>query len=274
MRKSVFESILILGTGTLALNITKMLFGLFGTDSRPKLLCASYLESPFSLFSTWCKTSKIPYINFKNKIALSEYLSGFESSMLLISAHNYYIFPSNLLQKPFLKIINYHNSLLPNHRGLNAQMWSIFDQDSTSGITWHLVSRGIDCGDIIIQKSIPLDSTYTYLKLTQEQLQLAFLAFREICDSLLSWNLPLKTQEKIGDFVLHKARDLPNNGILDLHWDFEKKSAFLRSMDCGKSHLLPKPKIILESKKYVILDYTPNPKNALGFDFTLGEKNE
>lgn len=75
-------------------------------------------------------------------------------------------------------------------------MWSIFDQDSTSGITWHLVSSGIDCGDIIIQKSIPLDSTYTYLKLTQEQLQLAFLAFREICDSLLSWNLPLKTQEK------------------------------------------------------------------------------
>lgn len=272
MRKSIFESILILGTGTLALNIAKKLKEMCA-DSYPKLLCASYLESPFSLFSTWCKTSKIPYTSFHDKTALEDYINSFKDSTLIISAHNYYLFPAPILQKPFLKIINYHNSLLPLHRGLNAQMWSIFEQDSASGITWHCVSSGIDCGEIILQKSISLDSTYTYLKLTQEQLQLGFNAFVEICDSLMQWNLSLKTQEKSSDSVLHKARDLPNNGILDLHWNFEKKSAFLRSMDCGKSHLLPKPKIILKGKKYTILNYTENPKNALGFDFTLGECN-
>ena len=273
MRKSIFESILILGTGTLALNIAKQLKEVC-TDSCTKLLCASYLESPFSLFSTWCKTSKIPYTSFHDKTALEDYINSFKDSTLIISAHNYYLFPAPILRKPFLKIINYHNSLLPLHRGLNAQMWSIFEQDSASGITWHCVSSGIDCGEIILQKSISLDSTYTYLKLTQEQLQLGFNAFVEICDSLMQWNLSLKMQEKSSDSVLHKARYLPNNGILDLHWNFEKKSAFLRSMDCGKSHLLPKPKIILEGQKYTILDYTPNPKNALGFDFTLGECNE
>lgn len=149
--------------------------------------------------------------------------------------------------------------MLPNHRGLNAQMWSIFDQDSTSGITWHLVSSGIDCGDIIIQKSIPLDSTYTYLKLTQEQLQLAFLAFREICDSLLSWNLPLKTQEKIGDFVLHKARDLPNNGILDLHWDFEKKKCILAQYGLRQKPPFAQTKDNFRGQK--ICDFRLHPKS-------------
>lgn len=232
------------------------------------------MESHFSLFSAWCKTSKIPYTNFCDKTTLEDYLKTFQTPTLIISAHNYYLFPPKLLRNKALKIINYHNSLLPLHRGLNAQMWSIFEQDSASGITWHCVSSGIDCGDIIIQKSIPLDSTYTYLKLTQEQIQLGFNALVEICDSLMQWNLSLKAQEGSNNSTLHSARDLPNNGILDLHWNFEKKSAFLRSMDCGKSQSLPKPKILLEGEKYAILDYTPNPKNALGFDFTLGECNE
>lgn len=126
MRQAVFEQILILGTGALALKIVKNLYRLLDADSSLKLLCASYLESPFSLFGSWCKRAKIPYANFQNKTTLSAYLQTLEKPTLVISAHNYYLFPAEILQKPNLKIINYHNSLLPLHRGLNAQMWSIF----------------------------------------------------------------------------------------------------------------------------------------------------
>ncbi len=272
MRQAVFEQILILGTGTLALKIVKDFYGLLGTSS-PKLLCASYLESPFSLFGSWCRRAKIPYANFQDKAALSAYLQTLEKPTLVISAHNYYLFPVEILRKPNLKIINYHNSLLPLHRGLNAQMWSIFMQDSLSGITWHCVNDKIDCGEIIVQQSIPLDSTHTYLSLTQQQLELGFSALMEIYDSLLCWNLDTKTQDLSCDSNLHKANDLPNKGYLDLSWDWEQKSAFLRCMDCGKSRILPNPKIILQGKEFEILHYIPNPNNAIGFDLTLGENN-
>lgn len=148
--RQVFEQILILGTGTLALKIAKNLYGLWGAESSPKLLCASYLESPFSLFGSWCKRAQIPYANFHDKAALSAYLQMLEKPILVISAHNYYLFPAEILQKPNLKIIHYHNSLLPLHRGMNAQMWSLFMQDSLSGITWHCINDKIDCGGIII----------------------------------------------------------------------------------------------------------------------------
>lgn len=265
-----FAQILIIGNGSLALQIAQSL----ASNKRIiKLLCASFCEPIFSLFSTWCKKNTIPYQNFQDKKSLTHFLESFEQQTLIISANNFYIFPKHLTQKPNLKIINYHNSLLPAHRGLNAQMWSIFEQDSLSGITWHCVNAGIDCGEIIIQKSIVLDWNETYLSLTQKQLNLAFEAFSEICHNILHWNLTTLPQ-KSGDSILHKKADLPNGGYLNLGWSFEKKFAFLRSQDCGKSAVLPKPKVLIGGKEYEILDYHKKAQSEFGFDLTLGEINE
>ncbi|MDE7317975.1 MAG: hypothetical protein K2N12_09645 [Helicobacter sp.] len=261
----MFEKIVILGNGNLAQNIARFL------QKRP-IVCASYRENALSLFSTWCQKNQIPYHNFHHQKDVKCFLESFQQQTLIISANNYYLFPDEIIRQERFKIINYHNSLLPHHRGLNAQMWSIFEQDSTSGITWHCVVPCIDCGAVIIQKSIALDSSETYLTLTQKQLKLAFEAFMQICPRLLEWNLTTSQQEN-GDFVLHKRTDLPNGGYLDLQWDWEKKSAFLRSMDCGKSGALPKPHVILNGKEYAILGYKENRENALGFDLNLGEKN-
>ncbi|MCM1223610.1 MAG: hypothetical protein NC548_55095 [Lachnospiraceae bacterium] len=260
-----FAHILIVGNGSLALQIAQSLAG-----EIAKLSCASFCESPFSLFSAWCKKNAIPYQNFYDKNALKAFLQISHKETLIISANNYYVFPQEIIKQPQIKIINYHNSLLPAHRGLNAQMWSIFEQDSLSGITWHCVNTKIDCGEIIIQKSIVLDSDETYLSLTQKQLALAFEAFSEICPALLHWNLTTSLQ-KSSDSVLHKKADLPNGGYLNLNWRFEKKFAFLRSMDCGKSAVLPKPKVVINGKEYEILNYHKNLQSEFGFDLTLGE---
>lgn len=266
----MFEKIVILGNGNLAQNIANFL------QKQPQkhpLVCASYRENALSLFGAWCQKNQIPYHRFDTKKDVQNFLESFQQKTLIISANNDYIFLDDTIKQERFKIINYHNSLLPHHRGIHAQMWSIFEQDSASGITWHCVVPRIDCGAIIIQKIITLDSNETYLTLTQKQLKLAFDAFVQICPRLLEWNLDVSQQES-SDSVLHKRADLPNGGYLDLEWDFEKKFAFLRSMDCGKSGVLPKPKVILNSKKYEILGYKKNPENALGFDFDLGEKND
>lgn len=264
----MFEKIVILGNGNLALNIAKFLQKQL---QKQPIICASYRENALSLFGAWCQKNQIPYWRFYNKTDVQRFLESFQQQTLIISANNDYIFPNTIIQHERFKIINYHNSLLPHHRGLNAQMWSIFEQDSTSGITWHCVVPNIDCGAIIIQKTIALDSSETYLSLTQKQLRIAFETFVQICPYLLEWNLHASQQES-ADSALHKRADLPNGGYLNLDWDFEKKSAFLRSMDCGKSGALPAPKVFLDGKEYEILGYKKNPKNALGFDLDLGEK--
>lgn len=91
---------------------------------------------------------------------------------------------------------------------LGANAHKSLMQDSLSGITWHCINDKIDCGEIIIQKSIPLNSTHTYLTLTQQQLELGFAAFIEVCDSLLRWNLDTKAQDFSCASNFHKAKDL------------------------------------------------------------------
>ncbi|EOI6157098.1 formyltransferase family protein, partial [Campylobacter coli] len=81
-------------------------------------------------------------------------------------------------------IINYHNALLPFHRGCNAHIWSIWENDKKTGITWHMVKESIDTGDILVQKEIKLDNNCTALSLLNAQHKLALTLFREALEIL------------------------------------------------------------------------------------------
>lgn len=54
------------------------------------------------------------------------------------------------------KIVNLHNSLLPKYRGLRPIHKAIEAREKEIGVTAHYMDRGIDTGEIIMQKSVPL----------------------------------------------------------------------------------------------------------------------
>ncbi|MCI5969107.1 formyltransferase family protein [Helicobacter sp.] len=247
-----FEKIIVIGSGNIALRIAKDLSSdvLGGLNFS----CLSFCEKGLNLLESFCAKCGIPYQNFTQKDALDRFFENISVQTLVISANNYYLFPSHIVEKQNLKIINFHNALLPNHRGYFAAMWSIFEQDKLSGITWHCVDKKIDSGDVIYQKEIPIEDTMTFIKLVQLQIQLAFLGYLEIKPSVLEWNF---TARKISNALgkLHLKGEFPNNGYYDLAWGAEQKSAFLRSMDCGNSSVLPKARLVLDGLEYEILAY-------------------
>jgi methionyl-tRNA formyltransferase len=75
-------------------------------------------------------------------------------------------------------IVNLHPSCLPYNRGQYPNVWSIVER-TPSGITLHYIDEGIDTGDIIAQKEVPVEWTDTgetlYRKLEQGSVEL----FRE-----------------------------------------------------------------------------------------------
>ncbi len=79
------------------------------------------------------------------------------------------IISNKVLKKFHHKIVNMHNSYLPNGRGIYPNLWSIFCKYS-SGITLCFVDDGIDTGDIIYQKKIRFNKDCT-LKISWEKLQ-------------------------------------------------------------------------------------------------------
>jgi hypothetical protein len=66
-----------------------------------------------------------------------------------------YIFDSASLQC-YKRIINYHNSFLPEYRGLNSTGWSLVDGKTLCGFSFHEVDQGIDTGPILYQERFEL----------------------------------------------------------------------------------------------------------------------
>ena len=54
------------------------------------------------------------------------------------------------------RIINIHPSLLPKHKGLHTHERALEEGDTESGCTIHYVTPGMDEGDVILQKSVPI----------------------------------------------------------------------------------------------------------------------
>lgn len=188
-------------------------------------------------------------VNFvKNIENLDNFFKNLKNCFI-ISANNSYIFKKECVQNN--TIINYHNALLPFHRGCNARIWSIWENDKKTGITWHMVEESIDTGEILIQKEIKLNDNFTALNLLDAQHKLAIASFKEAIENLK--NKISKTQISAGGGY-HKKLALPNEGYLDLTWDKEKISRFLRAMDCGALSEIPKARLkILGEEKEILL---------------------
>lgn len=54
------------------------------------------------------------------------------------------------------RIINIHPSLLPKHRGADAAAQALAAGDQVTGCTVHYVDEGVDTGEIIAQREVPV----------------------------------------------------------------------------------------------------------------------
>ncbi len=78
----------------------------------------------------------------------------------------------NILEKARHGVLNSHPGLLPQVRGSASVAWSIY-HDIPVGCTCHFVDPGVDTGDIVGQRIIPVHRGDTYEKLVWETIALA-----------------------------------------------------------------------------------------------------
>ncbi len=55
-----------------------------------------------------------------------------------------------------LGVVNAHPSMLPEYRGRHPLFWTLLNGDRRAGITLHRVTRDVDAGPILLQRSIPV----------------------------------------------------------------------------------------------------------------------
>ncbi len=69
---------------------------------------------------------------------------------------------------PQLGSINIHQGLAPQYRGGPAVFWELYNNENEIGITVHFVASQVDTGDIILQKTVPLEYDFLRYRLDYE----------------------------------------------------------------------------------------------------------
>jgi methionyl-tRNA formyltransferase len=87
---------------------------------------------------------------------------------LVISVSCPQIFHRPLLELPRLGCLNVHSALLPKYRGMLPTFWALVNGESETGVTVHRMVEGIDGGEIILQRRVPIASNETLLSLMRK----------------------------------------------------------------------------------------------------------
>ena len=75
---------------------------------------------------------------------------------LIISGGFPWRIPADVLALPRLGAINFHDALLPRHRGPNATGWAFRMGDTETGLTIHRLTPEFDTGPILAQVRVPI----------------------------------------------------------------------------------------------------------------------
>lgn len=68
----------------------------------------------------------------------------------------------SMLEIPPLGILNFHAGKLPLYRGRNVINWALINGEHEIGLTAHYMDEGIDTGDIVLQRTLPVAWTDAY----------------------------------------------------------------------------------------------------------------
>ncbi|PIE32892.1 methionyl-tRNA formyltransferase [candidate division KSB3 bacterium] len=71
------------------------------------------------------------------------------------------ILPESILRIPPRGCINIHGSLLPKYRGAAPIHWAIIRGETETGITTMFMDKGMDTGDMLLTRSLPITSDDT-----------------------------------------------------------------------------------------------------------------
>lgn len=90
-----------------------------------------------------------------------ECLKQYEADIYVVAAFGQ-ILSQEILNMPKYGCLNIHASLLPKYRGASPIQSVILDGEEETGITIMQMDAGIDTGDMLLKKSIEIESNDTY----------------------------------------------------------------------------------------------------------------
>ncbi len=120
---------------------------------------------------------------------------------------------AGLLRIPSLGCIGFHASLLPRYRGRAPVNWAIINGEKETGNTMFFLDEGVDTGDIIAQRRIPIAHDDTCASLYRKVADSAIGMLEENLPLLKTGRAPRVPQDHSLATVMPRRR--PEDGVID-----------------------------------------------------------
>ncbi len=114
------------------------------------------------------------------------------------------------------KIINIHPSLLPTYKGLNTNQRAIDDGAELHGVSIHLVTAGMDEGDVMVQAGLKIGNADTAEILAQRLLAIEHLLYPAVLRALHSERMTVSFTPGGVNCLWQDRSDLPRIGQADI----------------------------------------------------------
>jgi len=96
----------------------------------------------------------------KNNAEFRDQLAAIRPDAIIVVGYGR-IIPQWMIDLPRLGNLNLHASLLPKYRGAAPIQWAIANGESVTGVTTMRIDAGLDTGDILMQREIPIGADDT-----------------------------------------------------------------------------------------------------------------
>ncbi|MCG7601173.1 methionyl-tRNA formyltransferase [Halomonas sp. McH1-25] len=124
-------------------------------------------------------------------------LAALDADVMVVVAYGL-LLPQAVLDIPRLGCLNVHASLLPRWRGAAPIQRAIEAGDSETGVTIMQMDAGLDTGDMLLTRRLPIEATTTGGALHDRLAQLGGDAIAEALDALSSGSLTATPQPSDG----------------------------------------------------------------------------
>jgi methionyl-tRNA formyltransferase len=139
------------------------------------------------------------------------------------------ILPKEMLQLPPMGCVNLHASLLPRHRGASPISAAILAGDEVTGVCTILMDAGMDTGDILLTKEIPIGEGDTAGSLHDKMLEPGARLVVETLTRMLNKTIERRPQEQ--DKATYTKPLSKQDGRLDWNRDAPYLSRVVRAMN-------------------------------------------
>lgn len=151
----------------------------------------------------------------------------------VLSVANLSVVPAPVLALARAGGVNFHDGPLPGYAGLNAPVWALLNGESTHAITWHLMTGGIDEGEVLATRSFAIEADDTAFTLNARCFAAAVESFPEVIAAMEAGGQP-RVPQAAGTRKVWRRADRPRaGGRLDFTQSAETVAGMVRALDHG-----------------------------------------